>query len=81
MAGRRKTMARTTKTKQVDTVSIERLKVGTTVLHVLGTTPLMMNRMTAKARQHLLWPPPAMNKAAREAKMKHSTDGRVATKI
>ena len=60
------------KTKEIEQVSIEKLQRGTTTVFVLGTSPLVMNRMPKKAKEELLLPRRSMNKAARAMTLKHN---------
>ena len=53
------------------TVQILQIKRGQIVCHVLGTTPLVMNRMPKKAREQLLLPPRRKNKAQLQQTLKH----------
>jgi hypothetical protein len=50
---------------------IERLERGTCALYFIGKSPLVMNRMTKKAKETLLLPAPSKNKAARAQSLKH----------
>ena len=52
-------------------MEIRRLQKSTLKLYFLGTTAMIMNRMSKKAREHLLLPPPRMNRTAREEVLKH----------
>lgn len=63
-------MARS-KTKEVVDYTIERLERGTVTLYLLGTSRLVMNRMSKKAREELLLPRRTLNKAARASTLKH----------
>src|SRR5262245_13753322 len=55
-----------------ETVQILRIEKATATFYVLGTTPLVMNRMPKKAREHLLLPPRQRNKAELQATLKHN---------
>lgn len=55
----------------VQFVAIQRLERAEVTLYLLGTSPLVMNRVPAKAKRQLLWPARQMNKAARELVQKH----------
>jgi len=59
------------KTETVETVEIQPLTIRTMTFHLLGTTPLIMNRQSEKARRQLLLPPRKLNKAAQEQTQKH----------
>jgi hypothetical protein len=59
-------------TKEETYVSIQRLERRSTTFYILGTSPLVMNRMPKKAKEELLMPRRAMNKAARAATLKHN---------
>jgi hypothetical protein len=66
-------MARTT-TKQKDEsaeVEIMRLTTNTINFRVLGVTPLILNRMSEKAKRELLYPSRKKNQAEREVTLKH----------
>jgi len=54
--------------QMVQILQIKRMMV---TCHILGTTPLVMNRMPKKAREHLLLPPRRKNKAQLETTLKH----------
>jgi hypothetical protein len=57
------------KEETIEILQIEKAKVS---LYILGTTPLLMNRMSKKTRETLLLPPlPMRNRAARAEKLKH----------
>jgi hypothetical protein len=53
-------------------IAIQRLERATTTMYLLGTSALIMNRMAAKAKQQLLYPDRKLNKAEREARIKHN---------
>jgi hypothetical protein len=66
-------MARTT-TKDKDEsaeVNILRLTTHGITFRVLGTTPLILNRMSEKAKHELLYPSRKKNQAERETTLKH----------
>jgi hypothetical protein len=48
------------------------IETSTLDFFLLGTTPLIMNRMSEKVRQGLLLPPPKKNKAEQAATLKHN---------
>jgi hypothetical protein len=52
----------------IEIEAVSTLEIG---VCVLGTTPLLMNRLAAKARQELLMPAPKKNAAERAMKLKH----------
>jgi hypothetical protein len=52
-------------------IQIQRLERATVTMYLLGTSALIMNRMAAKAKQHILYPPRKKNQAEREQVMKH----------
>jgi hypothetical protein len=54
-------------TIQVDPVRQETIRVG-----VIGTRPLINNRMSEKARHELLFPSPRKNAAQRQSTLKHN---------
>jgi hypothetical protein len=53
-------------------IGIQTLALGVLKCRLLGTSPLVMNRMAKKAREHLLLPPRRVNRAGREAVQKHN---------
>jgi hypothetical protein len=53
------------------TVEILRLEKATAKFYVIGTSPLIMNRLPKKTREYLLLPPRRQNRAARESVLKH----------
>lgn len=59
--------------KAVETgpIAIEALETEEFVYHILGTTPLICNRMSEKARRQLLLPKGRMNAAERASNLKH----------
>jgi len=59
------------KEKKDEQISILALKRGKATFHIIGTTPLLMNRFSEKAKQQLLAPPPRKNAAERSATLKH----------
>jgi hypothetical protein len=52
-------------------VSIQRLERATVTFFVLGMTPLVMNRPSAKAKQQLLLPSRSKNQAEKQVILKH----------
>lgn len=54
-----------------ETIEVVEIQMGRAEFCVLGTTPLIQNRMSEKARQQLLFPPPPRNRAERQASLKH----------
>jgi hypothetical protein len=54
-----------------DVISIVELRRGVSTFHILGVTPLLMNRFSEKAKQQLLNPPPRKNAAERAMTLKH----------
>jgi hypothetical protein len=52
-------------------IEIQRLERAVAHLYVLGTTPLMMNRMAKKVKEELLLPARKLNRAALEQRQKH----------
>ena len=52
-------------------IQIQRLERATVTMYLLSTSALIMNRMAAKAKQQILYPPRTMNKAERGQVMKH----------
>ncbi len=57
--------------KKDETISILELKRGRATFHIIGTTPLLMNRFSEKAKQQLLSPPKKKNSAEKAATAKH----------
>lgn len=53
-------------------VEIQQIDVAHATFYVLGKTPLVMNRMPKKAREHLLLPPPRRNKIELQITLKHN---------
>lgn len=64
-------MARTPKAASTD-VHIQPLQRRTVTIFVIGTSPLVMNRLPKKAKEELLMPRRSMNKAARQSNLKHN---------
>ena len=60
-------------TKKVteDTIQIVEMETQTVTFHVLGTTPIICNRMSEKARQQLLLPSGRKTAAEKAGSMKH----------
>jgi hypothetical protein len=59
--------------KNEETIEILRIEKAKVTLRVLGRTPMLMNRLSKKTREHLLLPPlPMRNKVARAEKLKHN---------
>jgi len=50
---------------------ISRLKIGKCYAHLLGTSPMIMNRFQEKEKRRILLPPRTQNRAARAATLKH----------
>jgi hypothetical protein len=63
-------MARPTTT--TTDVEIRPLDRGTVTVYILGTSPLVMNRMAKKVWEELLMPRRSMNRAARANNLKHN---------
>lgn len=57
--------------KNIEIVQITKLERATVDVFVLGTTPLVMNRMPKKAREELLLPKRETNRATRRQNLKH----------
>lgn len=55
----------------VETIVIPEVSRGHVRAHILGTTPLILNRMSEKARHELLFPEGRKNAAARAQTFKH----------
>jgi hypothetical protein len=60
------------KPEKNEIVEILQLRQVTSSAYLLGSTPLLMNRMTKKTREHLIWPERKKNRAALEASQKHN---------
>jgi hypothetical protein len=56
--------------KSEEVVDFLKIEEASITFHIVGTTPLILNRMTAKARQQLLGPQPKTS-ADRAASLKH----------
>jgi len=61
----------TEQTQGDETIDVVEIAMGRAEFCVIGTTPLIQNRMSEKARQQLLFPPPPRNRAERQATLKH----------
>lgn len=59
------------KTEKTETIEILELQEGEVLCCILGTSPLIMNRLGEKARQELLIGGTTKNKAERAASLKH----------
>jgi hypothetical protein len=59
------------KTKTVETIEVEPIRIGTISLWLRGRTPIILNRMSEKARQQLLIGGTKKTKAEKEQSMKH----------
>lgn len=57
--------------KKVQEVDILRVMEGRFEVLILGRSPLILNRLTEKAKRELLMPAPAKNRAGRSASLKH----------
>jgi hypothetical protein len=66
----RQMVTKTTSAKDTE-ISIVALEEGVITFNVLGTSPLIFNRMTEKAKQQLLAPPPKKTAADKAATAKH----------
>jgi hypothetical protein len=65
-------MAKSTKSTETSEIRIEKLQRRTTTAYLIGTSPLVMNRMSKKAKEELLLPRRSLNKAARAMTLKHN---------
>jgi hypothetical protein len=54
-----------------ESIEIMELKMGLVKFYLLGTTPLIMHRMSEKARQQLLFPDRKKNDAEKQSTLKH----------
>lgn len=52
-------------------IAIESVSVAELSVWLIGTSPLLMNRLAEKARHELLLPAPAKNRAAKQSTLKH----------
>jgi hypothetical protein len=57
--------------KNEETTEIRPIEMRTIGVNIVGMSPLIMHRFSAKARQQLLFPPPRKNMAERATTMKH----------
>lgn len=55
----------------IKTIEIVELKMGQVTFNIVGDTPMLMNRLSKKAREELLLPAPKKNSAEREITLKH----------
>lgn len=60
-----------TKKAEVGEIVVSEVKKSTVILNVVGTTPLICNRLSEKARRELLLPAPKKNAAAKQSALKH----------
>lgn len=58
--------------KNDGTISVLEISTGLTQAFIVGTRPLIMNRMAAKAKRELLLPKGRRGRAEREATLKHN---------
>lgn len=63
-------MARATKKAETE-IDVARITLAETAVWILGTSPLLMNRLAEKARQELLLPSPRKNQAQKASTLKH----------
>lgn len=63
--------AKKTTTKEENVSEILQVEKGTVLVHVLGTSPLILNRMSEKAKHELLMPKGRKNAAERATTLKH----------
>ncbi len=66
---------KTTGAKQTTEVSVIEVRKGIIECSLIGTSPLICNAMSAKARQQLLLPPAKKNLAERQVTLKHDVLG------
>ena len=59
----------------IDTMDVLKIEMGEVYFHIVGTTPMIMNRLPAKAAQQLLLPPKRRNRAELESSLKHDPVG------
>ena len=64
--------AKAKKTEGSSEFSILKVTRGQVKVGVLGATPLILNAMSAKVRQQLLFPPKRKNTAERQTTLKHN---------
>lgn len=55
----------------LETIEVEPLKVGSMTIWIKGITPLICNRMAAKAKRELLFPRGRLSKGDRDNRLKH----------
>jgi hypothetical protein len=60
-----------TKSASSDEVQIIQINTGTITVAVVGTTPLILNRMSEKAKRELLMPAPKKTAADKASNLKH----------
>ena len=60
-----------TKSTSSDEVQIIQINTGTITVAVVGTTPLILNRMSEKAKRELLMPAPKKTAADKASNLKH----------
>ena len=60
-----------TKKSVVETIDVIELKQGTLKLNILGTTPIILNRLPEKAKRELFYPGKKKTRADKESKLKH----------
>lgn len=61
-----------TKSKSSDEIQIIQINTGTITVAVVGSTPLILNRMSEKAKRELLMPAPKKTAADKAANLKHN---------
>lgn len=61
-----------TKSKEIGLDALEmEMKLGQLSCHIVGTSPMIMHRFSAKAQRELLMPSPKKNRAEKEVSLKH----------
>jgi hypothetical protein len=62
---------RTAKAEVSSEIAVMEVQVGEAECYLVGTTPIILHRMSQKARGQLLFPPPKANAAEKQARLKH----------
>jgi hypothetical protein len=59
------------KQKETAAIEIQEISMGRLRCNIVGTTPLLMHRFSAKARRELLMPKGPVNRAEKASNLKH----------
>lgn len=65
-------MAASSKTQTYETIEVTQVEKGEMAYAILGTSPIILNRMSEKAQRILLAPSPRMTTAEKQANLKHN---------